>query len=102
MTTADRRNTVRRASDECILTKDQLEDLIEKVDDNHDTSIRNENIVDRLSAVELQVKRLCSRITNGLWAMIGSLIVAVGALIAAVWQIVMWIQKLIEHSILIT
>jgi hypothetical protein len=58
MAIADRRHTVRRASDECILTKDQLEDLIKKIEDNHDASIRNESPNVRLSAVEMQVKRL--------------------------------------------
>ena len=49
---------MRRASDERILTKNQLEDLIKKVEDNHDASIRNESTNVRLSAVEMQVKRL--------------------------------------------
>ena len=102
MTTADRRHTVRRASDECILTKKQLEDLIKKVEDNHDAAIRYESITDRLSAVETQVKRLCSRITKGLWIMVGSLVVAVATLIAAIWQIVIWIQKLIEHAVILS
>ena len=101
-TTADRRHTVRRASDECILTKDQLEDLIKKIEDNHDASIRNESTNVRLSAVEMQVKRLRSRITKGLWTMVGSLIVAVATLIAAIWQIVIWIQKLIEHAVILS
>lgn len=93
---------VRRAADECILTKDQLEELIKKVDDNHDASIRNESTNVRLSAVEEQVKRLCSRITKGLWTMVGSLVVAVATLIAAIWQIVIWIQKLIEHAVILS
>ena len=93
---------MRRASDECILTKNQLEDLIKKVEDNHDASIRNESTNVRLSAVEMRVKRLCSRITNGLWAMVGSLIVTVATLIAAIWQIVIWIQKLIEHAVILS
>ena len=101
MPTADRRHIVRREDDRHGLTKDQLDQLIKKVEDNHDASIRNESVTVRLSAVEAQVKRLCSRITNGLWAMVGSLIVAVGTLIAAVWHIVVWIQKLIEHTIII-
>ena len=49
---------MRRASDERILTKNQLEDLIKKVEDNHDAAIRYESITDRLSAVEMQVRRL--------------------------------------------
>ena len=102
MATADRRHTVRRASDERILTKDQLEDLIKKVEDNHDASIRNESTNVRLSAVETQIKRLCSRITKGLWAMVGSLILAVATLIAAIWQIVIWIQRLIEHAVILS
>ena len=79
-----------------------MDQLIKKVEDNHDESIRNEGVTVRLSAVEAQVKRLCSRITNGLWAVVGSLFVAVATLIAAVWQIVVWIQKLVEHAVILT
>ena len=102
MTTADRRHTARRASDGCFLTKEQLEDLIRKVESNRAATIRGEGIERRLSAVETQVKRLCSRITNGLWAMVGSLVVAVATLIAVIWQIVIWIQKLIEHAVILS
>ena len=93
---------MRREDDRHGLTKDQLDQLIKKVEDNHDASIRNENVTVRLSAVEAQVKRLCSRITNGLRAMVGALILAVATLIAAVWQIVVWIQKLIQHAVILS
>lgn len=102
MTVNDRRRNVRRATDCCYLTREQIEDLVKKVESNHVATIQAGGVERRLTAVEEQVKSLCSRITKALWALVGSSILAVGALIAAIWHIVTWIQKLIEHSIIIS
>jgi len=102
MCSVERRRATRRVDDGCYLTKEQVEDLQKKVDANHDATIRSEDILRRLVRVEKQVGNLCSRITLALWSMVGTAILAVGSLIAAIWHIVKWIQELIEHSMIIT
>ena len=86
----------------CGLTRDQILELVSKVNYNHDTILRGETINYRLSAVEDKVGKLCSRITTGLWWIITALFISVTVLITAVWHIVTWIQTLIEHAVLVT
>ena len=67
---------------------------------NHDALLRGETTNYRLQSVELKVEKLCGRITSGLWGMVTALFISVTVLITAVWHIVTWIQKLIEHTVL--
>lgn len=97
----DRRMKLRRANDGCIITHEQLDRMMDKIERSHDASIRGEHIEVRLKAVEDKMDKLCSRITIGLWGMVGSLVVASGGLIVAIWQIVQWIQELINNSMMI-
>lgn len=101
-TAPDRRHRRRRAGDGCVMTQEQLDRLLEKVERNHDANIRGEHMEIRMQAVERTVKELCDRITRGMWAMICSLVIATGSLITAIWHVVTWIQELINHTILIS
>lgn len=102
MESLERRHMYRRSTDGCSLNREQVGELLKKVEKNHDTSIRYEAVLDRLDKVELRVGMLCNRITNALWAICIALGTATVSLIAGLWHIVKWIQELIEHSIIIS
>lgn len=102
MESLERRHMYRRSTDGCYLNREQVGELLKKVEKNHDTSIRYEAVLDRLDKVELRVGMLCNRITNALWAICIALGTATVSLIAGLWHIVKWIQELIEHSIIIS
>ena len=84
-----------------VLTKRQLDELIRKIEQNHDAAIRNERILDRLVSVESSLGRLCSRMTKGLWGLISLLLMAIGLLMAAVWHIFDWVKFIIDHTQLV-
>lgn len=98
----EKRRRTRRAGDGCVMTQDQLERLMEKVEQNYDSNLRNEHMGRRITAVEESVKKLCDRMTNAMIATIGLLFVGTGTLIAAIWQIVIYLQNIIEKTMVIT
>lgn len=102
MSATDRRKRSRRQDDVHVMTPEQYRDLLRKVDYNYDANLRGEHMETRLQAVEKTVKELCSRITRGMWAMIVALIAATGSLIAAIYQLILWIQDLISQAVSIT
>ena len=87
--------------DRCGLTREQVVDLVSKVNQNHDALLRGETTNYRLKAVETKVEKLCGRITNGLWGVVSALFVGMTVLITAIWHLVAWIQELIEHTVLV-
>jgi len=87
--------------DSCGMLREDILDLVAKVNANHDALLRGETLNYRLLAVETKVEKLCGRITSGLWSMVTALFICVTVLITAVWHIVTWIQKLIEHTVLV-
>jgi len=84
------------------LTKEQADELVAKVQKSYDTSIRHEAVLVRLDKVEQRVGLLCNRITNALWAICTALAIATVSLIGGIWNIVKWIQELIQHSMIIS
>ncbi|WP_299072987.1 hypothetical protein [uncultured Paraglaciecola sp.] len=80
--------------------QEQVKRLTDRVDRNTEIIIRSEQVKDRLTAVELQVNKLCNRITVGLWGMVVTLITGISALIVAIWHIIQWIQELINHTVI--
>ena len=87
--------------DSCGMSREDILDLVAKVNANHDALLRGETTNYRLKAVETKVEKLCGRITNGLLGVVSALFVGMTILITGFWHIVTWIQKLIEHTVLV-